>query len=175
MPEIAAPPFSFEPIVTVYLKFDRRVRLAEPMCGQVGGLAQWFFDRYDLRSVSNPRSLPQNEDEGLIAAVISASGPHELLTQEQLAAQVLSELSRHIPGLPAPLWYKVITEKYATFACTPEACRPSATTCYPGAFLTGDYVGGDYPATLEGAVRNGISAANAMISHLQTSPVKSVA
>ncbi len=174
MPEVAAPQFSFEPIVTVYLKFNQRVRLAEPMSGQTSGLAQWFFDRYDLRIASNPRSLPHNENEGLIAAVISASGPHELLTQEQLAEQVLSELSRHVPNLPAPLWRKVVTEKYATFACTPEACRPSATTRYPGVFLAGDYVAGDYPATLEGAVRNGISAANAMTSHLQTSPVTSV-
>ena len=174
MPAVAAPPLSFEPIVTVYLKFDRRVRLAEPMCGQVGGLAQWFFDRYDLRAVGNPRPLPRNDDEGLIAAVISASGSHEILTQELLAEQVLAELSRHIPNLPTPVWHKVVTEKYATFACTPEACRPAATTCYAGVFLAGDYVAGDYPATLEGAVRNGISAANAMTSHLQTSPVKSV-
>ena len=173
MSGVAAPPFSFEPIVTVYFKFDRRVRLPEPMCGQIKGLAQWFFDRHALRSAGYLRGIPHNREEGLIAVVISASGPHELLSQEQLAAQVLAELSRRIPGLPKPVWHKVVTEKYATFACTPGAYRPPAATCFPGVFRAGDYVAGDYPATLEGAVRNGILAAEATISYLQTSPVKS--
>ena len=161
--DVDPPAFSYEPIVTIYFKFDRPVRLCEPMSGQVHGLAQWFFDRQTLGAASSG----QDKDEsGLIAAVISASGPHESLSQEELADQVLAELAAHVPDLPAPVWRKVVTEKFATFACTPDAARPPAATCHAGVFRAGDYVAGDYPATLEGAVRNGIAAAVAAITHL---------
>ena len=155
--------FDYEPIVTIYLKFDSHVRLPEPMFGQADGLAQWFFDRRQLSAGEQPRP-----GDGLIAAVISASGPHENYSQEELARSVLTELKRHTGPLPAPVWHKVITEKFATFACTPhiQPRRPSVATCVPGFFLAGDYTAGDYPATLEGAVRSGVSAAHQASLHL---------
>ena len=158
------PAFSYEPIVTVYFKFDRPVRMREPMAGQMRGLAQWFFDRQTLGAESGPQG---KDESGLIAAVISASGPHENLPQEELADRVLAELAAHVPDLPTPVWRKVVTEKFATFACTPDAARPPTTTSHAGVFRAGDYVAGDYPATLEGAVRNGIAAAVAAITHLR--------
>ena len=159
MPQIDAPALAFEPIVTVYFKFDQAVRLPEAMFGQASGLAQWFFDRDALGG--------RGGNEGMVAAVISASGVHEDLHHERLAAGVLQELTRHLPHCPPPLWQKVIVEKFATFACTPNAPRPATTTSYAGVFLAGDYVAGDYPATLEGAARNGIKAAHACLGHLQ--------
>ena len=173
MTGVSSPALSYEPIVTVYYKFDRRVRLREAMSGRIGGIAQWFFDRHAISSPVGTVTAPCHEGEGLIAAVISASGPHEHLPQDELSKHVLNELALLIPDLPSPVWHKVVTEKYATFSCTPQADRPTATTCYPGVFRAGDYVAGDYPATLEGAVRNGISAADATIAYLQTSSVKS--
>ena len=163
MSEIPSPALTYEPIVTIYFKFDQPIRMPEAMLGQIGGLAQWFFDRKALNVPAN-----FSGGGGLIAAVISASGPHEFLSQEKLSEHVLDELKRHIPGLPVPVWQKVVTEKFATFACTPCADRPPAKTSYAGVFRAGDYVAGDYPATLEGAVRNGIAAARATITYLQT-------
>ena len=163
MSEIASPTLTYEPIVTIYFRFDQPIRMRETMLGQIGGLAQWFFDRQALSVTAN-----FSTGGGLIAAVISASGPHELISQEELAERVLDELKRHIPGLPAPVWQKVVTEKFATFACVPAADRPPMKTSYAGVFRAGDYVAGDYPATLEGAVRNGIAAARATITYLQT-------
>ncbi len=161
--DVDPPAFRYEPIVTVYFKFDHPVRMREPMSGQVHGLAQWFFDRQTLGAVNSPED---KDESGLIAAVISASGPHESLSQEELADHVLAELAAHVPELPTPVWRKVVTEKFATFACTPDAARPPTATCHAGVFRAGDYVAGDYPATLEGAVRNGIAAATAAIKHL---------
>ena len=165
MPDIDPPHLTYEPIVTVYFKFDRRVRMRETMAGQIRGCAQWFFDRQALKE--NGNALP-DANGGLIAAVISASGPHEFLSQEALAERVLAELTQHIPDLPAPVWHKVVTEKFATFACTPQAVRPVTATCYPAVFLAGDYVASDYPATLESAVRNGVVAAEASLAHFQS-------
>jgi thioredoxin reductase len=55
-----------------------------------------------------------------------------------------------VPGLPLPLKVQTITEKRATFACVPNLKRPPTRTALPGLWLAGDYVAGDYPATLEG-------------------------
>lgn len=164
MQDIDAPSLKYEPIVTIYFRFEANIQLSEPMLGQTRGFAQWFFDR---RALNAKCSLP-TEGGGLIAAVISASGPHQLLSQGDLADRVFVELSRHVPELPAPLWRKVVTEKFATFACTPNANRPPVITRYRGVYRAGDYVAGEYPATLEGAVRNGITAAEASIAYLQT-------
>jgi len=59
-----------------------------------------------------------------------------------------------------------VVEKRATFACTPGLQRP-AQDIAPGLLACGDYVDGPYPATLEGAVRSGISAAHALDATVQ--------
>jgi predicted NAD/FAD-dependent oxidoreductase len=52
-------------------------------------------------------------------------------------------------------------ERRATFACTPGLQRPPASIA-SGLVAAGDYLEGPYPATLEGAVRSGLSAAQAL-------------
>ena len=101
---------------------------------------------------------------GLIAAVVSASGAHEDLTHDELVVRVLAELERLSGPLPALEWHKIISEKFATFACTPamHAQRPELAISIRGLVIAGDFVACDYPATLEGAVRNGIRAAEAI-------------
>ena len=88
------------------------------------------------------------------------------LTHESLTDHVLAELAQYVLQLPRPVWSKVISEQFATFACKPLAARPPVATPFPGAFRAGDYVAGDYPATLEGAVCNGIKAAESCITYL---------
>lgn len=162
MPDaISVPDLSYEPIVTVYFRFGERVRLPELMLGQPTGCAQWFFDRSGFADSVTGQST--------IAAVISATGAHSSMEHDQLVAQVLRELTIHVTDLPKPAWCKVITEKFATFACTPAAQRrrPATQTAIPNIWLAGDFVAGDYPATLEGAVRSGAAAATAAIRHFQ--------
>ncbi|MEY4344405.1 MAG: hypothetical protein RL032_237, partial [Pseudomonadota bacterium] len=54
-----------------------------------------------------------------------------------------------------------VVEKRATFACTPALVRPPMHIA-PGLLACGDYIVGPYPATLEGAVRNGWAAGNTL-------------
>ncbi|MFC4161631.1 hydroxysqualene dehydroxylase HpnE [Chitinimonas lacunae] len=139
--------WEYQPIYTVYLRYPPTTRLAKPMLGLVGGIAQWAFDRGATHG-----------QHGLIAVVVSAEGPHQTLDQTALAQAVAEELTRTL-ALPAPLASRVIAEKRATFACTPDLRRPANRTDAPGLLLAGDYTAGDYPATLEGAVRSGVQAA----------------
>lgn len=74
------------------------------------------------------------------------------------AEAVLAQARRELAWKTPPLIDKVLTEKRATFACTPGLARPAAEVA-PGLWAAGDYVAGPYPATLEGAVRAGLAAA----------------
>ncbi|HSH72957.1 MAG TPA: hydroxysqualene dehydroxylase HpnE [Methylophilaceae bacterium] len=143
---------SYQPIYTVYLQYPEHIKLDLPMTGLTGGLSQWVFDRGQLCN-----------QHGLLAVVISAEGPHQKLTQEALAIEVAKELSAAFPQLPQALWHKVIAEKRATFACEPNLARPAQHTAIKNLYLAGDYTAGDYPATIEGAVRSGVQCANAII------------
>ncbi len=140
--------FSYEPIVTCYLQYPESVSLPAPMLGFNGGIVQWAFDRGRLGG-----------SKGLLAAVISASGAHEDLPKEALVSRIETELKAALGELPAPQWTQMITERRATFSCTPALARPEAVTAVPDLMLAGDYVASEYPGTLEAAVRSGIAAA----------------
>ncbi len=136
----------FEAITTVYAQAPG-VRLPHPMLALHNtpeAPAQFVFDRGQLGG-----------PEGLLAFVVSASQG----TRDSLQAAVLAQAKTQLGHLIAqPLQpVQTVIEKRATFACTPGLQRP-AQRIAPGLLAAGDYVDGPYPATLEGAIRSGLSA-----------------
>jgi len=151
---------AYEPITTCYLQYPAHVRLQQPFFALTddAGLAAWgqfVFDRGQLNSTAAPA------DAGLLAVVVSAAADAIAAGHAAMAAGVAVQLARQLadPQLQTPLWTKVISEKRATFSCTPGLLRPDNSGMPAGLVLAGDYVAGDYPATLEAAVRSGVAAA----------------
>lgn len=152
--------YRYQPIYTIYLQYSATTTLPSVMSGlsSMSGLsnrtelsntnAQWVFDRGQLCGQA-----------GLMAVIVSACGPHQAISQDELAYTVAHELRLAFPQLGEPLWHKVIAEKRATFSCEADLVRPSHQTAQLGLFLAGDYCYADYPATIEAAIRSGIDCA----------------
>ncbi|RAM63300.1 phytoene dehydrogenase [Herbaspirillum rubrisubalbicans] len=149
-----------EPITTCYLQYPDSVRLPAPFLALADDAprqawGQFVFDRGQLGGPA-----------GCLAVVVSAAGQAIAEGHAALAAGITRQLATDfaLPALATPQWRRVITEKRATFACTPGLQRPDNAAMPAGLALAGDYVAGDYPATLEGAVRSGLAAARLLVA-----------
>jgi squalene-associated FAD-dependent desaturase len=151
----------YEPIVTVLLQVPG-ARLPAPMLAldacDAASPAQYVFDLGQLRDPTHEPGAP-----GTLAFVISGAADAIArgldATAEAVRAQAMVQLGALLPSEPRLL--RVLSEKRATFLCTPGLRRPGGSIA-PGLLAAGDYVDGPYPATLEGAVRAGQAAARAL-------------
>ncbi len=137
----------FTAITTVYA-WAAGARLPAPMLAlrnTAQAPAQFVFDRGQL----NPADATA---QGVLAFVISASQGE----RDALESAVLRQAGEQL-GLTTLQPIQTVVDKRATFACTPGLHRP-AQAIAPGLWAAGDYVTGPYPATLEGAVRSGLTA-----------------
>jgi squalene-associated FAD-dependent desaturase len=142
--------FTWQPILTLWLRFETAPAFPFPMLGLGPGQAPWAFARHDIAP-------------GVVSIVESAEGPHLALAPEALLASYLKQLQAVLGPLPRLLAWRGITEKRATYACTPDMDRPGNATPLPGLYLAGDYTAGPYPATLEGAVGSGVHCARLIL------------
>jgi squalene-associated FAD-dependent desaturase len=142
----AAGALRYEPIVTVYLR-GHGVQLAAPMLALRSSdfaPAQFVLDRGQLGG-----------PPGLLAFVISGAQPW---VERGMDAVLRATLDQARAALGLTLEHvQTLTEKRATFRCTPALHRPPMRIA-AGLHAAGDYVDGPYPATLEGAVRSGLNA-----------------
>jgi squalene-associated FAD-dependent desaturase len=118
---------------------------AEAMTGLIGATAEWVFVFHDRLSVtvSGADALVDRDREDLART---------------LWADVCATLGLGDPALPA---WQIVKEKRATFAATPaqDAKRPGARTALANLVLAGDWTRTGLPATIEGALRSGETAA----------------
>jgi squalene-associated FAD-dependent desaturase len=122
-----------------------------PLIGIIGGVSEWMFVRGDVASVTvSAANELADEDAGAIAAKVWPEVV-EALGLPRLLGQVLPP-------------HRIIKEKRATFAQTPEslALRPKTRTAFSNLFLAGDWTDTGLPATIEGAATSGFAAAKAV-------------
>lgn len=148
-------PSSFHPIVNIHYRLADHADGEDlpPILGIVGGTAEWVFCRGPIVSVT-----------------ISAADTHMHEDADRLARSAWQDVSR-VLGLPGETpTYRLIREKRATFSQTPaqERCRPGTRTRFRNLFLAGDWTDTGLPATIEGAVRSGFSAAKLALRHLES-------
>lgn len=137
------------PIATTYAwcALDDAARLPR-MQALAGGPAQFVF--------SHPEQDGVQPGQRLLAFVASCSELPREAHEQALLEQARAEL-----GLSLLTLIRTLVDKRATFVCSADVQRPPMQIL-PGLRACGDYVEGDYPATLEGAVRSGLLAAQSL-------------
>ena len=140
-------PTAFESIVNLHYRCDANGGPAG-FIGLIGTTAEWAFVK-----------------KGIVSVTISAANRLVDRSASDLSATVWPEVSAalHIQH-PIPLW-RVVKEKRATFAATPteNRKRPGTRTNLTNLVLAGDWTDTGLPATIEGAIRSGQTAAAALL------------
>lgn len=150
--------FEASPITGIHLWFDREITPL-PHAVLLDRTIQWMFQK----------SKFQHEREGpgsYMELVVSASRSLVPMSREEVLDLALRELGDFFPSAKAAKVVKaaVIKEVFATYSILPglDEFRPQARTEWPRIVLAGDWTASGWPATMEGAVRSGYLAAEAV-------------
>jgi len=146
VPGVEAPPPGAT-ILNVHYRLPRAVE--EPsFVGVVGGAIDWVFRRGDVVSVT-----------------VSDADALSLDSNENLAGRLWLDAARVLGVSGRPTRARVIKERRATFDQSPASLgkRPGVRGPFKGLFLAGDWTNTGLPATLEGAARSGVAAAEAAL------------
>ncbi|MFD6288671.1 hydroxysqualene dehydroxylase HpnE [Streptomyces sp. NPDC060205] len=148
------------PILNIHVVYDRKV-LSRPFFAALGSPVQWVFDRTEASGLGEGQylALSQSAAQDDIDAPVAA-----------LREKYLPELERLLPHTRHAQVrdFFVTRERTATFAPTPGVgrLRPGAHTKASGLYLAGAWTATGWPATMESAVRSGVSAADAALTAL---------
>lgn len=143
------------PITSVHLWFDQPITHF-PHLVMLDGICQWLFHR----------PWPQS-GEFYYQVVISAARDVKPLGGAAILEAVLACLQSRLPPMRNAhlIRSRVITEQQATFSVEPgvDRWRPDQRSPIAGLYLAGDWTATGWPATMEGAVRSGYLAAEAIM------------
>jgi squalene-associated FAD-dependent desaturase len=151
------------PITGVHFWFDRVV-MDEPFVTLLDTHTQWIFNKSQLYGPGNR----DTHEEQYLQMVISASYDLMKKPRQEIIDLCLREVRQALPRAQEAQLMKatVIKEVAATFSPQPgvDRWRPKQQTKVPGLFFAGDWTATGWPATMEGAVRSGYLAAEAVLS-----------
>jgi squalene-associated FAD-dependent desaturase len=145
------------PILTVNLWFDGPVDLGARFIGLIGGPLHWVFDKSAL----------YGDRTGHLSAVASGATALGRLENAEVTRLGIDQLTRAVPALAGRRLRRalVVREQRATFSLAPGGpARPSCRTPLAHFYLAGDWTDTGLPATIEGAVRSGHRAAEAVLA-----------
>jgi squalene-associated FAD-dependent desaturase len=152
--------FEPSPITGIHLWFDREITPL-PHAVLLDRTIQWMFQKSKFQQ-DGLRDGPGS----YVELVVSASKTLVQKSREEILELAQRELAEFFPKVKEAKVLKaaVIKEIYATYAILPglDHYRPAARTVWPRLFLAGDWIATEWPATMEGAVRSGYLAAEAV-------------
>ena len=145
-------------ITGIHLWFDRSITDL-PHAVLLDRTIQWMFHKSLLQ--------PQREAAGsYVELVVSASKGLIDKSRQEIIDVAVSELAEFFPAVREAKLEKatVVKELHATYSVLPgaDAFRPKQATSDPRVFVAGDWTETGWPATMEGAVRSGYLAAEAI-------------
>ncbi len=150
--------FENSPITGIHLWFDRQISDLEHAV-LLDRTIQWMFHKSKL--------LNKTSEGSYVELVVSASKSLIAKSKQEIVDMALQEMREFFPEARSAQLLKstVIKEVNATYSPRPgiDAHRPGHTTPWPHIFLAGDWTATGWPATMEGAVRSGYMAAEALM------------
>lgn len=161
------------PITGIHFWFDRPVT-REPFLALVGLQSQWVFNKTALlggfagRGGEAGKACPGEGDPQYLQVVISASYDLVPRSRQEIIDMVRGELNQVFPAAGAAQVVKatVVKETAATFSPEPGAGQWRPGPCSPlgKLYLAGDWTNTGWPSTMEGAVRSGYLATQAILT-----------
>lgn len=162
--------FVHAPITTIHLWFDHPVTELHT-AALLDTRIQWMFNKTLIRAGAQPVEGGAGQ---YLEITISGSFEELRKTREQILDAALQELDRFFPRMREAKLQKsgVLKEARATFSVLPGLDQFRPTNDAPGEalFLAGDWTRTGWPSTMEGAVRSGRLAAEAMALELGARP-----
>jgi len=155
--------FETAPITGIHLWFDRQISDLDHAV-LLDRTIQWMFHKSRLQPM---RGQVGNGAGSYIELVVSSSKSLIDKSRAEIVDLALAEVREFFPAARQANLVKstVIKELNATYSPRPgiDALRPGAVTPWPRVFLAGDWTATGWPATMEGAVRSGYLAAEALV------------
>ena len=155
--------FENSPITGIHLWFDRQISDLDHAV-LLDRTIQWMFHKSRLQPIR--AQAADGATGSYIELVVSSSKTLIDKSRAEIVDLALSEVREFFPAAREAVLVKstVIKEVNATYSPRPgiDAHRPGATTAWPRVFLAGDWTATGWPATMEGAVRSGYLAAEAL-------------
>jgi squalene-associated FAD-dependent desaturase len=156
--------FENSPITGIHLWFDREISDLDHAV-LLDRTIQWMFHKSRLQPM---RAQGENGtgSGSYVELVVSSSKTLIDKSRAEIVELALGEVREFFPAARNAnlIKFTVIKEVNATYSPRPgiDAHRPTPVTLWPRVFLAGDWTATGWPATMEGAVRSGYLAAEAL-------------
>ena len=167
--EVAAAPFlsgarqlRSSPIIGIHLWYDRPI-MEQDFVAFLDSPVQWVFNKSLIQGTGGSKGQ-------YVCISLSGAWRYVVASKDELTRTFAAEMAELFPRAREARLERsvVVKEPQATFRSAPGAAahRPPQATPIPNLFLAGEWTDTGWPSTMEGAVRSGVFAADAVAARI---------